>query len=666
MPPDERSPREHARPPEVVVLGTDTLLAALPATSVQVVHACLAAGFDAVVPSSWGDELVAAACLNELSSREAGPVIQCSCPCVARRLTSGGGELEKFLLPLESPPVAVARYIRALYGAAPVSITFAGACPAAADSLIDRALEPSDFLALLAERGVSLGDQPVVFDSILPPDRRRHRSLPGGVPSPEALQEHGAARILVEIAAEAFAAELAEHLLQGESVLLDLAPRLGCACSGSVAQIGARRARSVVCSLEPPRASTPVVDLEVNVKLRTTPHDLAAVSRKPGECAPDVDRRSSGWHRAVPADREAAGQEIPERVELTPSRDEDRDAQAEVEAEPVRPAPHPFDAPYTSPAPPAWTAPGDDEPFPSKPEPREPEPRPYEPRSREPQRPASPRPIPHRPAPHRGVPRTYALARATSGKHRAVPDPSRNLVEEHAVGLATPPDAPATPDPADELPSLTPLLGTTIVTPPHAGDAHAEHGEQAEPHANGRREPRHAEGKQEPSNGEFDSFLSEIRSVVESSISDWRGRLRGAVAEWTARGFVTEVLERALLLPRMPDVEGLIATFEAAAAHLGSLEQRALSLAPDLAERLTGHPVFRDPARVADAELIVERLAQRSAQGASSHGAATGTRPHDGDETVPELVYEWNIFEECVIEELGDTPGFFRPQNGSR
>ena len=96
----------------MIVLGTDAVLAALPATPVQVVHACLAAGFDAAVPASWGDELVAAACMRELASREVGPVIQCSCPCVARRLTSGGSELERFLLTLDSPPVAAARCVR--------------------------------------------------------------------------------------------------------------------------------------------------------------------------------------------------------------------------------------------------------------------------------------------------------------------------------------------------------------------------------------------------------------------------------------------------------------------------------------------------------------------------------------------------------------------------
>ena len=42
--------------PSVLILGTDAVLAAGPATPVQLVHACRAAGYDAVIPASWGDE----------------------------------------------------------------------------------------------------------------------------------------------------------------------------------------------------------------------------------------------------------------------------------------------------------------------------------------------------------------------------------------------------------------------------------------------------------------------------------------------------------------------------------------------------------------------------------------------------------------------------------
>src|SRR5690606_19564127 len=69
-------------------------------------------------------------------------------------------------------------------------------------------------------------------------------------------------------------------------------------------------------------------------------------------------------------------------------------------------------------------------------------------------------------------------------------------------------------------------------------------------------------------------------------------------------GYRTSVLERALKLKRAPDVDGLLATFAAACAHLGSLERQAITHAPGMAN----HTVFRDPERVAAAEALLARL----------------------------------------------------------
>lgn len=103
---------------------------------------------------------------------------------------------------------------------------------------------------------------------------------------------------------------------------------------------------------------------------------------------------------------------------------------------------------------------------------------------------------------------------------------------------------------------------------------------------------------------EFADFVEDMSRTVEESVAQWKLRITEAIATWAAEGYRTAVLERALKLPRSPDVDGLLATFAAACAHLGSLEREAITLAPGFAH----HTVFRDPERVAAAESLLSRL----------------------------------------------------------
>ena len=114
-----------------------------------------------------------------------GPAIQCSCPIVAHRLLTTGGDLRPVMLPLLSPPVALARYVRAVSHPTRVRITYVGGCPGAVDESIDIRMSPETLIGMLAEREIVLDEQPRVFESIIPPDRRRYFSQPGGVPSAE-------------------------------------------------------------------------------------------------------------------------------------------------------------------------------------------------------------------------------------------------------------------------------------------------------------------------------------------------------------------------------------------------------------------------------------------------------------------------------------------------
>jgi hypothetical protein len=269
----------------IVILGTDALLAALPASPVQLAHACLRAGFANAIPASWGDEIIATAVLRRLADFGTAPAIQCTCPIVAHRLLSVSADLRSVLVTLVPPPVALARYVRTLSQPSRTRITYVGACPGALDDAIDIRMTPDALIAMLAERQIAVDEQPRVFESIIPPDRRRFRSQSGGTPTAEALWTETGARALVEIEGEDFVAEIAQQVLTGKMVLLDASTRLGCACAGAAAGLSAKEARARVAALEPPRATSPVIEEDVPIELDLlvpaaprTPIDVVAVS----------------------------------------------------------------------------------------------------------------------------------------------------------------------------------------------------------------------------------------------------------------------------------------------------------------------------------------------------------------------------------------------------
>jgi hypothetical protein len=251
----------------VAILGTDTVLAARPATAIQLAHAVLAVGYDAVYPASWGDELVAAGCLQRLSERNGAPVVLCACPLVAQRLMRTGGELKRFMMCVVSPPVAVARYLRALHSGRRLHITYLGACPDAEAAEIDARLAPAELEAELRSRRIVVTRQAQYFESVLPPDRRRFYSLPGGAPAPNWLGAAGSERRLTTLQGEDLAAELAQTLLAGGSPLVDPAPMLGCVCSGAAYDADVATARDQAERMDPPRAASPVVDTSLPIEL---------------------------------------------------------------------------------------------------------------------------------------------------------------------------------------------------------------------------------------------------------------------------------------------------------------------------------------------------------------------------------------------------------------
>lgn len=102
---------------------------------------------------------------------------------------------------------------------------------------------------------------------------------------------------------------------------------------------------------------------------------------------------------------------------------------------------------------------------------------------------------------------------------------------------------------------------------------------------------------------EFASFVSDLAVAVAQTVEEWRVRLGERIAHWSGEGFRTDLLERALELPEVPDVDGLEARFASACERLRVIEGDAIRLDP----KFTGLAVFRDPERLADAEDLLLR-----------------------------------------------------------
>lgn len=256
--------RSVTRAPTLLVAGNDALLAARPATAVQFAHAGLRAGFDVVVPGSWGDELVAAACARHLAAGRRTPAVFCACPHVAQRLLGVGAELAPFLASFVAPPTALARFLRRLYDPQPIRLTYVGRCPGASGDAYDAVVTPEEFLRLLGDREIVPAAQAEAFEALVPPDRRRYHSLPGGLPAVASLRSAGAPHGVVELMGDDLAGEIAQHLLNGLPALVDASARLGCACAGASAaapEDASADPRAAIVAMEPPRALAPVIEL---------------------------------------------------------------------------------------------------------------------------------------------------------------------------------------------------------------------------------------------------------------------------------------------------------------------------------------------------------------------------------------------------------------------
>lgn len=234
-------------PLRVAILGNDAVLEARPATPTQLAQACLRASFDLVVPASWGEELVAHHYVESLGEYEGPAPVLCHCPMVARVLAERD---ECTAITLVAPPIATARYLRHVYAPRGLVITYVGRCPGAVGPLLDAVVAPERLIGILSDAGLAPSGQPELYQSIIPPDRGRHASQPGGIPNEQFLRREAGITLREVSPAGLDVARLA--IEPHERVALDCTRLAGCACA-SQAQL--------VVAMEPPIRAEPVVAL---------------------------------------------------------------------------------------------------------------------------------------------------------------------------------------------------------------------------------------------------------------------------------------------------------------------------------------------------------------------------------------------------------------------
>jgi hypothetical protein len=303
-----------APPSSIAILGNDAFLAASPAHPVQLMHAALAAGFDAVVPASLGDELVAGETLRLAQLRGRRPVVQCACPYALRQLCKREANLDDITLAVAPAPVALARALR-LQRSEPTHITYIGACPGAQDPAIDLQVLPAPFLRGLLQRGVTLQTQPDVFTDRLPPDRRRFLSVPGGAPRRELIQAVLRRSVVTLGGLQNPLLAVADALFEGGATMIDPAGAYRCVCTGAVDDRDTAEGRTAIERLEPARALAPIFEAPAWLDLRPSETAFTGDLPAPDEVtaqrtfgdATGVDVRAANRSEAPAADAPHTG-----------------------------------------------------------------------------------------------------------------------------------------------------------------------------------------------------------------------------------------------------------------------------------------------------------------------------------------------------------------------
>jgi diguanylate cyclase (GGDEF)-like protein len=276
-----------SRDAPLLILAGEAAVHFYPATPEQVVNACFAAGFRAVVPTALGDELVAREYLRVLGTNGQRTWIRSTSPVVVEYCRRRYPELLSHLVPVASPVVAAGRYLRAV-NPGQVAIVYCGAASPGdlpeVHEVIDAAITFDELARLLRERGAQPERQPPYLTH-LSAERRRHLSAAGGLPLPLLESERMSSQRFrkvrglenVPALAEAVRRVTPERRTDGSGAeglgFVDLMPYDGEVdhpAMGPKTQLFWRRA--IARLAEPARSPLPVVDESIEVDLHVEHH----------------------------------------------------------------------------------------------------------------------------------------------------------------------------------------------------------------------------------------------------------------------------------------------------------------------------------------------------------------------------------------------------------
>ena len=167
----------------VLILPTEANVYFYPATPEQILNACHATGFSTVYYEQLGDELVAHEYLRLWRDGTQKAWLRSTSPIVVNYCRTRLPELLPFLAPIVTPAVALARYVRQVE-TDETQIVYAGVGAPGFNgdqSVFDMSISFDELEALFEHADVNPLDQPLTL-SRMPPERRRHLAVAGGLP----------------------------------------------------------------------------------------------------------------------------------------------------------------------------------------------------------------------------------------------------------------------------------------------------------------------------------------------------------------------------------------------------------------------------------------------------------------------------------------------------